>query len=97
MSASRPGVIMGEPSEMSREAASRDVRLELAEAVVAARGAHEMVEELHAALVEERATTLELSAEVARLETELEALRATRLFRYTASLRAVHGSRRRSG
>jgi hypothetical protein len=88
---------MHESTELSHEAASNDAREALAEAVAAARGAHEMVEELHAALLEERSTIVRLREEFARLEVELDALRASRLFRYTAGLRAARGSWRRSG
>lgn len=91
---------MGEPSAVSRETPSNVDHEELAEAVAAARGAHEMVEELHAALLEERARNqevLQLREKVAHLEIELEAVRATRMFRYTARLRAMYGARRPSG
>lgn len=88
---------MHEPAELSQEATSSNAREELAEAVAAARGAHEVVEELHAALLEERSTIVRLRAEVARLEVELDALQTSRLFRYTAGLRAARGSWRRSG
>ena len=87
------------------EQASRDSRAaneyceDLAEARAAARGAQEMMEKLHAALVQERARTDEipqLREVVARLESELDALRATRTFRYTRGLRALRASRLRS-
>lgn len=88
---------MREPSELSLKAAAMAEREQLTEALAAARGAHQMIEELHAALLEARSTTLRLREEVARLENEIKTLRATRLFRYTAGLRAARGSRRRSG
>jgi hypothetical protein len=81
---------MREKSEVSCQAESSVDREELAEAVAAAHGAHEMVEELHSALLEER-------EKVARLKTELGAARATRLFRYEARLRAMYAARRHSG
>jgi len=82
-----------EAPEPPREGTPEQHRQELADAVAAARGAHELVEEMHQALAE----VPELRREVARLEAELRALRATKTFRFTAGLRAIHASRRNVG
>jgi len=91
---------MSEMTETAPEAMGVLRDGELAEALAAARGAHELVEELYAALREERSRTQEipqLLQEVARLEAELHALRATKVFRYTVGLRAIRASRLSSG
>lgn len=68
-----------------------------ARAALAARAAHRLVEELHLALEAERARVAEiplLEARIRDLERELEALRATKVFRYTSLLRRWYGSYR---
>ncbi len=63
-----------------------------------AAAAHELVEELHRRLIDRRVSehrVAELEGEVAQLRAELEALRATKLFRYTAWLRSAYAALRR--
>lgn len=79
--------------QYQRRALSDPSAEEHAQALVAARSAHEMVERLTLALREERAISEQLRRDVERLEPELQALRATRLFRYTTGLRRVYGRR----
>jgi len=60
----------------------------LDQALTAASAAHDLVERLSRELITQRTRAEQLDA-------ELEALRATRLFRYTLRLRAAYGKLRK--